>query len=285
MGVRGQSRIERRCCTAMLVLATWLSGNALRVWGADEQSGVSAVALRTAIAASDHAEVIRLATGLLEPLAKQTDPARLTTELELRYVRGRAYFCQAQLRESLADFNRMIELDPARERQLWERGIVQYYLGQYAEGARQFELYQTYYDQDVENSVWRYLCQVRATDAEQARRQMLPIERDRRVPLMEIYRLFRGEGTVDDVLKGAERPGSSDEELIDQRFFAHLYLGLYYEALGQVEQSRKHIDLAVDRFGQHRHYMWEVARVHQQLRRPAEAGNPGPAESPAQPAR
>ena len=53
------------------------------------------------------------------------------------------------------------------------------------------------------------------------------------------------------------------EALNARLFYAHLYLGLYYEAAGDVGQARKHLAIA----RQHKigHYMWNVADVHAKL--------------------
>ena len=47
------------------------------------------------------------------------------------------------------------------------------------------------------------------------------------------------------------------------RFFAHLYLGLYFEALGQEADALEHIQAAAaDRYARVGGYMHMVARVH-----------------------
>ena len=49
------------------------------------------------------------------------------------------------------------------------------------------------------------------------------------------------------------------EQLNQQRFYAHLYVGLFYDITGRADLARTHLHEAV----KHRidHYMWEVARV------------------------
>jgi lipoprotein NlpI len=146
---------------------------------------------------------------------------------------------------------------------MWERGISYYYAKEFEKGAKQFELYQTYHDNDVENSVWRYLCVARAEGVEKARRTMLPIKNDPRVPMMQIYGMYLGQLTPDDVLKTA-REGEPNEQTLTRRlFYAHLYIGLYHEAAGTSDEARKHIALAEKhKIG---HYMWDVAHVHAEL--------------------
>jgi lipoprotein NlpI len=62
-------------------------------------------------------------------------------------------------------------------------------------------------------------------------------------------------------------------------FYAHLYLGLYFEALGDAEKARKHITRAAGQY-QTGDYMGDVARVHQQLRWPVGISSASPDKSP-----
>jgi lipoprotein NlpI len=180
------------------------------------------------------------------------------------YWRGREQFKLQEVKASLADFDRYVELRPAAESRQWERGIACYYAGEFKRGAQQFELYQTYHDQDVENSVWRYLCVAAREGAETARKDMLPIEGDRRVPLMEIYNLYRGTKTPDDVFAAAQAGQAgqpSQAELARRLFYAHLYVGLYYDSQGDAERAKPHLQKAAGEF-RIAHYMGDVARVH-----------------------
>jgi lipoprotein NlpI len=225
------------------------------------------LALSTVLA--DDAEV-EIAGILAE--AKSVDAAKAVEVLsagiekhpavgELYYWRGRENFRTGQVKESLADFDKFVELKPALASQQWERGISAYYAGKFREGAKQFELYQTYHDQDVENSVWRYLCVAATEGAEKARANMLPIKNDPRVPMMQVYGLYRGESTVDDVLKASEKPNQNPAVLRSQRFYANLYVGLYLESLGKRGEARPYIEKAATDF-RIEHYMGDVARVH-----------------------
>ena len=95
---------------------------------------------------------------------------------------------------------------------------------------------------------------------EKARAAMLKIGRDKRVPMMEVYALFRGKLKPADVLKAAEAGEPPAEQLNRRRFYAHLYLGLYYESLGDGQRALRHLTTATEhRIG---HYMWDVAQAH-----------------------
>jgi lipoprotein NlpI len=184
------------------------------------------------------------------------------------YLRGRANFCAGKIAESVADFDQHVKLSPDAESRQWERGIAYYYAGEFAKGAKQFELYQTYHDQDVENSVWRYLCVAKEQGVEAAVKNMLPIERDPRIPMMTIYDLYRGKAKPEAVLTAARAGEPLAAELNSRLFYAHLYLGLWYEAAGKAEEAREHL-LAAEK---HKisHYMWDVAHVHAEKLRKGE---------------
>jgi lipoprotein NlpI len=182
------------------------------------------------------------------------------TAADLYDERGSQHFILGHIGESIEDFDRAIKLRPDREPWHWKRGISYYYAGRYDDGRRQFEGYQTVDDNDVENAVWRFLCMARAKDVETARKDILKIKRDARVPMMEVYALYAGQAQPSDVLEAA-RAGSPSAEAAGARlFYAHLYLGLYYEVRGDVAKAREHIASAC----KHRidHYMWNVADVH-----------------------
>jgi lipoprotein NlpI len=109
---------------------------------------------------------------------------------------------------------------------------------------------------DVENAAWHFLCVARAGSPAAARAALLPVGADARVPMREVYQMFRGTLTPDQVLAAAgSQPGA--------QFFGHLYVGLYFEALGMKERALEHIRLAAaDRFEPFGGYMHMVARVH-----------------------
>jgi lipoprotein NlpI len=89
----------------------------------------------------------------------------------------------------------------------------------------------------------------------------MPLDReDRRVPLMKVYAVYRGEATPDDVLTAAREGNPSETELRHRLFYAHLYLALYFEANSDEESAKRHMRLAHEQ--KISHYMWDVADVH-----------------------
>ena len=118
----------------------------------------------------------------------------------------------------------------------------------------------------MENAVWHYLCAARTSGIEKARESLIPIERDGRVPMMQVHALFAGQLKPDDVLAAAKAGNPAPAELDNHLFYAHLYLGLYHEAAGNTRLAREHIFKAAADFKAD-HYMGDVARVHAQVLR------------------
>jgi lipoprotein NlpI len=174
--------------------------------------------------------------------------------------RGAVHFRLGHFTESVADFDKFLELTPAQAPHHWQRGISLYYAGRYEDGRKQFELHQTVNPHDVENAVWHFLCVAKASGLEKARAALIPIEGDARVPMKQVHALFAGKAKPDDVLAAARAASPSAEQLDNRLFYAHLYLGLYYDATGDTKLTREHIFKAAAFKADH--YMGDVARVH-----------------------
>ncbi len=182
---------------------------------------------------------------------------------EVFYRRGRWNFQAGKAKASVEDFDAYLEKVPSRLKSLWERGISCYYAGDFKAGAEQFVKYQTYHDSDVENAVWRYLCQLPTDGKVKARKDMLPIKGDSRIPMMEVYQLFKGELSPEEVLKALTESTSDETMKKTEAMHAHLYLGLYYDTEKQPKKAKEHIDLSVKQF-EKGSYMWSVAVVHRE---------------------
>lgn len=183
--------------------------------------------------------------------------------------RGEERFFQAKIAESIADFDAFIAMFPERDPFHWQRGISYYYAEEYEKGKAQFERHQTVNTQDVENAVWHFLCAVRSPGGSvaEAAKALIPIEGDGRVPMKQVHDLFAGRGTVEAVLAAAKEDGDGllSETERNHLCYAHLYLGLYHEALGDTAKSEHHIRLAAFTYAMD-HYMGRTAQVHAKLR-------------------
>jgi len=165
-------------------------------------------------------------------------------------------FERGRIAESAAGFDALIKVRPDVAPELWQRGITLYYAGRYADCRAQFELHRTVNPNDVENAAWHFLCVARAESATKARAALLPVGPDARVPMRQVYDLFRGVLTPEAVLKAAGSQPSA-------QFYAQLYLGLYFEGLGDDRRALEHITTAAaDRFAAAGGYMHTVAKVH-----------------------
>jgi lipoprotein NlpI len=178
--------------------------------------------------------------------------------------RGVARFKLARFKESVADFDKELELRPANKPYHWQRGIALYYAGDYAAGREQFELHKSVNPGDVENAAWHFLCVARASGADKAKDLLIPVVGDPRVPMSQVHDLFAGKATDDAVIRAAMAGNPDPDDLKDRLFFAHFYIGLHDEALGNAAGAKEHIDLAAGKYAQD-HYMGWVARVHAKL--------------------
>lgn len=213
--------------------------------------------LRDAAEQKQSAQVLQLASSLLD---------HHPVVAEAYYWRGREHLRQGQAQQALDDFDRYLQANPAAQARLWERGIACFYAEEYQEGVRQFESYQTYDDNDVENAIWHALCQAHVTNWPDAQSKLMKVRRDARIPMAEIYRLFAGELQPADVLAAADVSDEPRQRDV-QRFYAHLYLGLYYETQRETGRAREHLQLAAERY-RIDHYMGDVAQMHYQRSAP-----------------
>jgi len=201
-----------------------------------------------------------LLTALCLPLAAQEKEAPTPNQL---FRQGVDFFFEAKPKESVAAFDKLIALKPEAKPQLWQRGLSLYYAGDYKGGREQFGTHQTVNTADVENAAWHFLCVARAESVEAARKALIPIEGDTRVPMKEVHELFAGKGSDEAVLKAAET--GTGEDLKNHRCYAHLYLGLYHEALGDAAKAKQHMLKAAQDY-QMDHYMGRCAQVHVKVR-------------------
>ncbi|WRH68264.1 MAG: tetratricopeptide repeat protein [Planktothrix sp. GU0601_MAG3] len=173
--------------------------------------------------------------------------------------RGMVYFKLGKITESIQDFDQAEKLDPSIKPYLWQRGLSYYYTEQYQLGAEQFEIDLTVNSQDVEETVWRYLCIAQFQGIEVAKNTLLPVKNDPRPVLKSVYELFAGNCTPEDLLKIGQKQGKKGN------FYSHLYLGLYYEAEQNIELAKTYINQAATQY-EIDDYMWNLAVVHQKIK-------------------
>jgi lipoprotein NlpI len=176
--------------------------------------------------------------------------------------RGGERFKLGMIDESIADFNTYIKAFPKSEPAHWRRGISFYYAGKYTEGAKQFFDGQIEYGADVENVFWHFLCNARKEGIEKARKNLLTLKGpDGRIPMMKTNEMLQGKVKPEDVIKTSEAAKLEGDDKTEAMFYGHLYVGLYYEADGNLDKCKEHMTAAVEKY-KIAHYMWDVANVH-----------------------
>ena len=173
--------------------------------------------------------------------------------------RGMVYFKLGSIAAAIGDFDRAEHFHPALTPYLWQRGLAYYYAERFVDGAKQFEVDLTVNKHDVEETVWRYLCQAQLEGTQVARASLLPVRNEARPVMAWVYKLFAGACEAEMVLAQYRDAGRREQ------FYSHLYVGLYYEAERDALRARQYITQAaamqlVD------DYMGWVAMVHQHLR-------------------
>lgn len=206
---------------------------------------------------------------LLLSVPTQADEPPVATSPRDLFDRAITLFFDGKPRDSATVFDELVALQPDLTPELWQRGLALYYAERFADGRKQFELHKEVNPNDVENPAWHYLCVARASTPEEARRSMLKVGQDLRVPMREILSLYRGEGAEGTVLAAASQ--GEARTLRNQLCYAHLYLGLYAEAHGDHEKAKHHM-LQAARDYRMDHFMGRVAQVHARLRGWSDAG-------------
>ncbi|BAY90858.1 MULTISPECIES: tetratricopeptide repeat protein [unclassified Tolypothrix] len=200
------------------------------------------------------------ANSLENQLQRWNDIIRNQPQNPNAYIRrGMVNFQLAKIDESIQDFDTAERIDPRLKPYLWQRGLSYYYAEKFAEGAEQFEIDLTVNAQDVEETVWRYLCIARIDSVEKARNSLLTVRNDPRRIMRSVYDLYAGNCTTNDVLNVGQSDG------VKGNFYSHLYLGLYYEAENNLELAQEYIVKAADDY-KIDDYMWYLAQVHKTLR-------------------
>lgn len=181
-----------------------------------------------------------------------------STRGDLRMFLGR--FAEAE-----ADYQQMVVLKPELDASHWRLGIAKYFAGHPEEAAGQFDRYHSFDNVDRENGIWRYLSHRAAFGKEKAKEQLLKYEKDDRPPFREVYQLFEGTMTPEEVLISipADLPESARESRL---FYANLYIGMNAAAEGDDKQARQSLKEATlnswpRQAGFGPNYMWHIGRL------------------------
>ncbi len=194
---------------------------------------------------------------------------RAPRDVALYSRRGDCHLFLSAFAKAVADFEKMIALDPAQDVPHWRLGIAYHFTGRHAESARQFEKYHRHDGGDRENGIWKFLGDVKVIGHQRARDAMLAYARFDREPFPALYALFAGAGTTAEFLADLRGRQLADNPRV--MFFAHYYAGLHEDVLGHRDRAMALLREAVaSRWGRTAEgggpaYMWQVARLHYEL--------------------
>ena len=185
------------------------------------------------------------------------DPRYQILLADIRFIRG-------DVPGAIEAYDEVIRLKPDFKARLWQRGLALYYAGEFEKGKEQFESHQTVNSTDVENAVWHLLCNAKFSDLETARKEMIPIEGDTRIPMTEIYEIFAGRMNPDQ----AVTTSADSTNIQTALYFAFLYNGLYYEMIGETDKSLDSIEKATKAMSSAAkdNLMNQLAAIHLKLR-------------------
>ena len=173
--------------------------------------------------------------------------------------RGMARFKLGQIGAAIEDFDRAEQVDERLTPYLWQRGLAYYYAQRFEAGAAQFELDLTVNGQDVEETVWRYLCIAQSRGGDAAIATLLPVRHDPRPFMQPVYALYAAQISVEALLAWASAAEPRGQ------FYCYLYIGPHYEAWRDAAQAKHYLLLAAQA-NLFDDYMWHLAIVHCQLR-------------------
>ncbi len=175
--------------------------------------------------------------------------------------RGDANLKLGKFAEAVADYDAYLKEMPKFSPEHWRRGIALYYAGKHADGVKQFDTHKTVNPEDVENAAWHYLCNVKVAGKEKSQKALIDVTQDTRVPMAEIQKLYAGKLKPEDVLAAAEKVKADTPLGTSARFYANLYVGLWYDAEGDAKKVRAHLTAAVEKY-KVPDYMWDVGHAH-----------------------
>ena len=182
--------------------------------------------------------------------------------------KGSALIISADFAEALALFDKSVQIAPSTASQCWQRGIVLYYLAQYTAGAAQFKLDMTANGADVEEVVWRFMCDARKVGLEAARARMLPVGADYRVPMKQILALYAGTGSMADVAAAAAAVADAYSRT-SAIAYGHFYGGIFMQLQGRESEAKAMLEAAAAAPSQD--YMGKLMVMHASLLKTAVA--------------
>jgi len=170
------------------------------------------------------------------------------------------FFRLGRFEDAVRDYDAAAEFSwPHDEHSCWERGLAQYYAGDFEAGAEQFERYHRVGPLDIENGLWRFLCITETDGLTKARETMLDYSRSVRPPFPALLNVYLGDGDEKAVLQEASGGDLPEDDRAARMFNAHYYLGKYYEIVGERKRALEHVRAALEH--PYPHFMYACAEI------------------------
>lgn len=199
-----------------------------------------------------------IAAGPMALFVASSQPAQARSAVR----EGMEAFAAGKVEEAIQLYDSVMSANPASKPYLWQRGLALYYAERFADGAEQFASDVAVNPNDTEEQIWHLLCLAQVKGGlSAARPYKLNVGTDRRPVMRVVQQLF---------LNGDQKDESQLESIanngdLPSRFYAALYLSLYFESLGDVGRSetwmREAIATDYARGGGRRDPMVELAQV------------------------
>lgn len=153
-----------------------------------------------------------------------------------------AAFAANKVTEAIALYDSVISANPASKPYLWQRGLALYYADRFADGAEQFAADVAVNPNDTEEQIWHLLCLAQLKGGLAAARPMkLTVGTDRRPVMRSAQKLFLSGGEANE----QELAAIASDGDTASRFYASLYLSLFYESTGEMAAAERRMREAV----------------------------------------
>lgn len=234
-----------RLLCAVLIMPTLAAGGQETSLADLRDAGLSALAER------DSKGAIAAADAIVKNAPAESSAWRLAGDL---YLRAGDY------QKAIVQFKRYIERHPEHEPDLWQHGIALAFAGQFDEGRKLFELHRTVNPNDVENALWHFYCVAKSSSVEKARLGLLPAPGDRRAPMEELLKLYRGEVDETVVRAAIDQWPKETPNHASASFYGELYLAMYADSLGDRKRALEMAAKAAA--ARDVNYMTDVGRIY-----------------------
>ena len=185
-------------------------------------------------------------------------------DAEFQQLAAQLLFLSGKVNESIVCFDKANKLNEMQAPHNWQRGCALGCAGKFAEGAEQFGLHHDVNPNDVENSAWYFLCVAKSKTVAAAQASIIDSKGDRREPMMSVLKMLQGTLKPDEVLVAAKANTKEGPERKLALFYGFLYVGLYYDSIGEGEKASAALDSCLAHAG--KDYMGRTAQIYKEQR-------------------